>query len=126
LRWRASKQTDDDWDVGGWFNPDQDPYSVAVSRNGQYLLWVGLKFAHHPAGRRAVGYSVNGGHIDILESVGADPTGTTSLTATVPIRLWAGDRVSVFVDQSSGQTLDVLGHDDKDTSFGLTWISERG
>lgn len=139
LRWQAPSlytTTDRTGYAPEVFDPEVmfsvvDPQHVMIHQDGVYRLWVSAKFADRDAkgasrrtGRRAVSVQMNDGNRDTLMSVPADPGGTTTLFAGIDLPLLAGDRISVWLEQQSGATINAIGQSAKDTTFGLAW--DRG
>lgn len=116
------------FDPEGMFRTTLPPAFVMIRQDGVYRLWVSAKFADRDrngssrkTGRRAISVQMNDGNRDTLVSLPADPGGTTTLYAGIDLPLSAGDRISIWLEQQSGATINAIGQSAKDTTFGIAW-----
>lgn len=111
-----------EWDFGGWFDPIAGPDGVTCPEGGVWEFTASAKFeGKNRKGRRLVAVRVvrdgQAGNWDTLQSLDADPNGTTTIQGSIRLRLEAGDRVQMGVEQQSGGDLLLAGSDPTDTSL---------
>jgi hypothetical protein len=93
------------YDPQGWFDDAND--RIVVGQAGFYTITANVGFATNTTSRRFISILVNGS-IDWGVNVGAAPAGTTLLSVSTNVYLFAGDYVEVQVLQLSGGALNTV------------------
>jgi len=93
------------YDPQGWFDDAND--RIVVGQAGFYTITANVGFATNTTSRRFVSILVNGS-VDWGVNVGAAPAGTTLLSVSTNVYLFAGDYVEVQVLQLSGGALNTV------------------
>ncbi|RTE47726.1 hypothetical protein [Actinobaculum sp. 352] len=92
-------------DLKNGFTADLATYSLVVPYDGVYLATGVTQFAQNGTGRRGVGVTVNGTISDVFAFTMAPSVGSGISSATGPITLSAGDKVSLQAFQQSSGNL---------------------
>jgi hypothetical protein len=101
----SSTPTIESYDPQGWFDNAND--RIVIGQDGFYTITANVGFATNTTSRRFVSILVNNDDRGAV-NVGASPSGTTLLSVSTNVYLFAGDYVEVQVLQLSGGALNTV------------------